>query len=839
MGDVGRARRPARRSPAEWGPDGERFLADVVRRLAALGPTTLERQALRIRSYEMRHLFAGRATRGKLSYDVLVGHLRRAALGSRDLADGLPRLVPKWTYALARVIGLQHLEPDDALMSARLLGALWEQSGADAIAPEHQNFAAQQLFAAGAHDTLRRALKDFRALTPAQRLALTADLRNPAISRTGDDAAWHATVREIFAAARLEPVRLVGDATTRFDRLTSDVPAGTVSGPLVSVLLTCYRPGPALLSSARSILKQTWADLELLVVDDASPAEFGPVLEECAGLDPRVRVIRLPANGGTYVARNAGLDEARGDYVTGQDDDDWSHPRRIEWQIAPLLGDASLRGTRTQCFRVSPHVGFTRPGQEPRSAAGSSLMFGRTEALATAGYFDRVRKAADTEYLMRLTHGRPDSVLDLDAPLSFVRVGASTLSAGEFTVGWLAEARRDYRLHYGHWHRHLAAGEPARLPRKPATRPFPAPAAFCRGIPDAPAPPDRYDVVILGEWQSRGGPSPALLDEARALVAGGLRVGVAHAEPVAPAPEAPRDSLPDLLDLAAAGALDLVQLDSGLSAELLLVRCTAALPFLPTVPTDLDVGRAVIVADEPPHDPAAGLRYLVPVCVQAIRDRFGVTPTWAPVDLRVRAALAPHVDGDRLEPSDLGWAVDPSRAVLPRPARRNLRPVLGWNPDPTGAWPEQRADLLAAYPADDEFDVRIRGNTDAVAKVAGRVPPRWVVFTRDEIAAAPFLRGLDFYVHAAPTLTAQTARSVLDAVALGCLAVLPPELEPTFGPVAEYATPDQVRATVRRWAADPVALAARVGEAKVALLDRFGPPVYVAAVRALLAPARA
>ncbi len=835
MGDQADDRRvPPRRSPTDWGADGERFLADVLARLGRMGPLTLERQALRVRSYEMRHLLVARATGGALGYDALAAHLRGQQVGSRERATGLPHLVPDWTYSLARVIGLQRLEPDDELVAARLLAALWQQAGVTAFDGDSQYYFAQLLVATGALDQLRRIRKDLTGLTAAQRMHLSADLADPAGPGGGGNAEWSAAVAELFGAAGVETVGLLPAGPSLFDRLTCAVPPATVSGPLVSVILTCFRPGPELEVSVRSILDQTWAHLELVIVDDASGPEFDAILARCADLDPRVRIVKQAANGGTYLGRNAGLDEARGEFVTGQDDDDWSHPRRIERQIAPLLADTALRGTRSQCFRVSPDLRFTRPGQEPTSANGSSLLFRREQALATAGYFDSVRKGADTEYLSRLTQGQPETVLDLETPLAFVRVTDTTLSSGEFAVGWMAESRRDYRLQYRHWHeRNL----PEPLPRDPRIRAFPAPAAFRRGIPGAAAVRQHYDVVVLGEWQSSGGPSTALLDEVRAVAAAGFRVGVAHVEPVGPTPRSGRATLPELLDLAAAGGIDLVQLDSGVEVGLLLVRELAACAFLPTVPTNLAVHCAVLVADEPPTG-QAGLNYVAGACEQAIQDRFGVTPTWIPVDARVRAGLASVVDTGRLESHDLGWAVDPGRAVLPRPARRAGRPVLGWNPDLTGAWPADRKAILAAYPPDDEFDVRIRGGADALLRTVGRIPPLWVVFRPDEIAPQPFLRGLDFYVHATESLTAATTRSVLEAVALGALAVVPPALEPTFGPIAEYAAGDEVRATVRNWAADPVALAARISAAKVALLDRFGPPAYLAAVRKLLAPVR-
>ena len=113
----------------------------------------------------------------------------------------------------------------------------------------------------------------------------------------------------------------------------------------------------------RSLAAQTWTNHEILVVDDGSPHGHDEVLRRAAALDPRVRVIRLPANGGTYVARNAGLDAATGDFVTFQDSDDWSHPLRLERQVAPLLADPAIFSTTSTGMRVTAELLVTRLGR--------------------------------------------------------------------------------------------------------------------------------------------------------------------------------------------------------------------------------------------------------------------------------------------------------------------------------------------------------------------------------------------------------------------------------------------------------------------------------------------
>jgi len=82
-----------------------------------------------------------------------------------------------------------------------------------------------------------------------------------------------------------------------------------------------------------SALKQTVADIELIAVDDASPDDCPRVLDEVAARDDRVRVIHRSVNGRAGMARNDGLDRARGHYVFFADADDVVRPDCCERMI--------------------------------------------------------------------------------------------------------------------------------------------------------------------------------------------------------------------------------------------------------------------------------------------------------------------------------------------------------------------------------------------------------------------------------------------------------------------------------------------------------------------------
>ena len=90
---------------------------------------------------------------------------------------------------------------------------------------------------------------------------------------------------------------------------------------MISVIVPVYKVEPYLHQCVDSILAQTFTDFELILVDDGSPDNCGRICDEYAKQDDRVRVIHQE-NGGLSAARNAGIDAAKGEYITFIDSDD-------------------------------------------------------------------------------------------------------------------------------------------------------------------------------------------------------------------------------------------------------------------------------------------------------------------------------------------------------------------------------------------------------------------------------------------------------------------------------------------------------------------------------------
>lgn len=111
------------------------------------------------------------------------------------------------------------------------------------------------------------------------------------------------------------------------------------SNPDVSFVIAAYKAADTITRAIDSALAQEDVEVEVIVVDDASPDETAVVVE--ALVDPRIRLIRLPVNRGPGVARNAGLDAARGDWVAILDADDTVRPARLARMIARARSESA------------------------------------------------------------------------------------------------------------------------------------------------------------------------------------------------------------------------------------------------------------------------------------------------------------------------------------------------------------------------------------------------------------------------------------------------------------------------------------------------------------------
>lgn len=264
-----------------------------------------------------------------------------------------------------------------------------------------------------------------------------------------------------------------------------DIQAG---GPLISILMPAYNCASTIGYALASLARQTYRNIEVIVVDDASSDGTVQVARQFCSADPRFRLISLSQNSGAFVARNRALALAAGEYVTNQDSDDWAHPQKIASAVAELQRDSSLVATWVEHVRCSNQKGFRALNGYFRPDA-SSLMFRRQPVIEQIGWYDSVRAAGDGEFHLRMERnfGRR-SIRQLRKLLSFVSWSDASLSGGgvfqiDSDLGLFSPVRSEYRRAFGYWHE---TAHRLYMPFPLEHRPFPAPKSL---VSSAATPP--------------------------------------------------------------------------------------------------------------------------------------------------------------------------------------------------------------------------------------------------------------------------------------------------------------------------------------------------------------
>lgn len=290
-------------------------------------------------------------------------------------------------------------------------------------------------------------------------------------------AAWRAG----FAAYGLAPPQRI-DAARPVCVTNATAAAEPVNdGQMISVIMPARNAAEHVSAAVRSVLDQTWRNLELLFVDDASQDDTAALAVAAAGGDPRFRLIRRERRGGAYRARNDALEIAFGKWVAIQDSDEWSHPERFAIQVRDMQR-RGLAATSARSLRIDAAGEIHARGIWPLARwAPSTLMFERRAALERAGPFDEVLSGADNEFWWRLTAiFGPDRVCATRVPLILGAWRADSLT-GAPDSGFGARGFNLDRLAYWeawmHWHaRHRRTPGDLRIAR--GARPFAIPDAI-------------------------------------------------------------------------------------------------------------------------------------------------------------------------------------------------------------------------------------------------------------------------------------------------------------------------------------------------------------------------
>ncbi|HOG20031.1 MAG TPA: glycosyltransferase, partial [Salinivirgaceae bacterium] len=268
-------------------------------------------------------------------------------------------------------------------------------------------------------------------------------------------------VNKIYEKYNLATISFKDSRDPLYDQLATNLSPEyeTVdSGEKVTIIVPTFNAETTIKTTLDSLQKQTYKNIEIIVVDDCSTDSTLEIVKEYAQRDSRIIYLKTPTNSGPYVARNIALDKAKGTYVTCNDADDWSHAQKIEYQVANLEKNPEIIANISQWTRVTDDFMFSRrnnPGFYMQINL-SSMMFRRREVTEKLGFWDSVRYGADTEFHKRMiiVFGQ-DSIVTLPpVPLSFARLTDTSLTASPIFgyPGFPMGSRKEYRDSYMHFY---------------------------------------------------------------------------------------------------------------------------------------------------------------------------------------------------------------------------------------------------------------------------------------------------------------------------------------------------------------------------------------------------
>lgn len=624
-------------------------------------------------------------------------------------------------------------------------------------------------------------------------------------------------INQALALFSLKPIAFQSETRQPFlDRLGGLLPEAPFTPCArpeahVTVIMPAHNAAATIGTALAALQAQTWSDLEILVVDDASSDQTAMVVAQVARQDPRIRLIRASRNQGPYVARNLALQEARGVFVTCHDADDWSHPQKIELQVTHLLNTPTAVANTSQLSRADEHLTFFRRGNPGHyiQINMSSLMFRRQPVLEKAGYWDSVRFGADGEFVRRLKKIFGDAAVVAlpTGPLAFLRQSSDSLTGNPFFgyPGYFRGARREYLESHEHFHAtapHLYMDFPL------LQRPFPVPEPL---QPERPEQKGRrhFDVIIVSDFRLPGGTTASNLEEIKAHIRLGLRTGLVQMSRYDLDPRRKMHSaIRNLLD---GQKVQTIVFGEKVHCDILILRHPLILQDRQCYVPDIRTSNLRVIVNQTPlkHYGFGGRFYYdLETCVQNVKAYFGQTGIWHPIGPLVRSALQTHHAADlkfiELAPSDWHNIIDVAawkRSVRPA-ARDNI--VIGRHArDDFVKWPATRKDILQIYPNSDGIEVRIMGGAQAPQQVLGELPSNWRVYEFGAMAPQDFLAQLDVFVYYThPDWVESFGRVIFEAMAAGVPVILPPVYHPLFQEAAIYAEPFEVQSTIQRLMAD-------------------------------------
>ncbi|PWK93146.1 glycosyltransferase family 2 protein [Hallerella porci] len=211
---------------------------------------------------------------------------------------------------------------------------------------------------------------------------------------------------------------------------------------MISVIIPTYNRAELLKRAAQSVLAQTYKDFELIIVDDGSTDNTKEIVESLN--DSRI-VYVYQKNAGACVARNNGIEHAKGEYIAFHDSDDVWHSNKLELQMQALIANNAdvvfCKMNRYQDGKVVEVLstyfkeGFLAKDNLP-FAIGTQTIFGKAEVFKNTKFDPEMPRFQEFEMLIRAQ--KKYSIFCLDKPLVdyFIQNDSISAKPKKYLLAW-------------------------------------------------------------------------------------------------------------------------------------------------------------------------------------------------------------------------------------------------------------------------------------------------------------------------------------------------------------------------------------------------------------------
>lgn len=677
-------------------------------------------------------------------------------------------------------------------------------------------------------------------------LAYTANiLRANAAVAQGDEKAWQTHLNNYLSHFNVAPIRLQG-AGTVFDRLACDPQPKVTGGPLISVIMPAWNAEKTVRKAALSILNQTWGNLELLIVDDCSTDGTWAVLQQIAASDSRVKIMRNKVNVGPYVSKNIALMQAKGEWITGHDADDWAHPQRLarqfnfcsENQLTASMSGMLRVASSGQFVRLNPIRGFVYDGA---CRSGFISLMIRTQYFRDIlGGWDSVRTSGDSELLQRIEAIEKKNVRQLQSVTMFCLDNPDGLT-NHPTLGYnenqpVSPVRLQYKAAFTTWHAGITKSN-ARMDARSPRRLFEAPTAICANEADVKAVFDAHiaagqqpkvdieaDVVLLTNTRFPGGNASSTIDELSFFRDLKMNVALVHCPSDQtmgkPISERYQPYLSYWHNWSDVGAI---------RCKVLICRhpVTITSRLFKSMLTRISADHVFFVKNNSSLRPDGSPVYQIADMIEAGTKLSSKNITFCPISPVMREELETYrrESGRDFQLSDIDWTPTFDLALYLQPPKSKMSlpfRVGRHGRDGAEKWFEEAQVLRRIYPEEPDFVIPILGGAKRAEKLLSILPSNWVVHEFGSVEPYQYLSELDAFVYFPnSSLVEAFGRTIVEAMLAGVPVILPRRFEATFGDLPLYCEPLEVADLVRKLAQEDAARIAYLTEVQQIAVKRY------------------